>query len=372
MKILFLILLLVHGLIHLMGFTKAFQLAELSQLTKEISKPAGAFWLLTAILFLGAFALMLLRSETWWICAGIGVICSQVLIILSWTDAKYGTILNVIVIVPVLISFMSALPSSFQNRYRAEVRDRLSVTHQSSLVTESDIQHLPVPVQKYLRYTGAVGKPMVFNFRALNHGAMRRSLQSDWMDIKAQQYNFYDDRARLFYIEMTMFGLPLNALHAYIGPSATMRIEAASVVQIVDARGEKMNQSETVTMFNDMCCLAPPTLIDSAIRWEAVDSLTAKASFTNQGHTIAAVLSFNENGELVNFISNDRFLSGDGKTYLSYPWSTPVREYKEFNGRKVATYGEAIWHMPEGEFPYAKFNLSEIEYNCSVLKWNTE
>jgi hypothetical protein len=36
-----------------------------------------------------------------------------------------------------------------------------------------------------------------------------------------------------------------------------------------------------------MCLLAPATLIDPAIVWEAVDDRTARASFANAGHTIA-------------------------------------------------------------------------------------
>ena len=68
-----------------------------------------------------------------------------------------------------------------------------------------------------------------------------------------------------------------------------------------------MTQGETVTMFNDMCIMAPATLIDPAIDWEAVDAHTARARFTNAGHTIHAELSFNEAGELTNFVSDDRF-----------------------------------------------------------------
>jgi hypothetical protein len=197
---------------------------------------------------------------------------------------------------------------------------------------------------------------------------MRRSPQSDWTDISSQQYDFYGDPARLFYIESSLFGVPFNGFHRYVGKNATMQIKIASIVQIVDAKGEKMNQAETVTMFNDMCILAPATLIDKAIQWEPLDSLTVKASFTNQGYTVSAVLSFNQVGELVNFVSRDRFMSADGKTYLNYPWSTPVRDYKDFHGRKVATYGEGIWHTPEGEYSYAKFDLAEIEYNCREMK----
>jgi hypothetical protein len=76
------------------------------------------------------------------------------------------------------------------------------------------------------------------------------------------------------------------------------------------------------------------------------------------------MLEFNEIGELINFISEDRYYCEDGKTYLSYPWSTPVGNYIEINGRKLPSYGEAIWHMPEVEFCYAQFDLKKVDYNC--------
>ena len=42
---------------------------------------------------------------------------------------------------------------------------------------------------------------------------------------------------------------------------------------------------------------------------------------------------FNVKGELINFKSDDRYWSKDGKTVRRYQWSTPVREYRDFNGR---------------------------------------
>ncbi len=57
-------------------------------------------------------------------------------------------------------------------------------------------------------------------------------------------------------------------------------------------------------------------------------------------------------------------MSTDGKTYLNFPWSTPAKNYKDYNGRKVPAYGETIWHMPEGDYVYGKFNLKSVEYNC--------
>ena len=71
---------------------------------------------------------------------------------------------------------------------------------------------------------------------------------------------------------------------------------------------------------------------------------------------------------MIDFISNDGFYSAGGKTFTSYPWSTPARDYKDFGGRKVAGYVEAVWHTAEGEFSCGKFNLVDIEYNLKGLK----
>ncbi len=368
LKIIFCIIIIVHGLIHLMGFVKAFKLSPMEQLTQPISKPVGLLWLLAALLFLAAIFLFLLRHELWWIIAALAIIISQTLIIFLWRDAKFGTIANLIILLPVIVAFMNALPSSFQNVYKTEVQKRLKPITDISVVSEEDIKHLPDPVKKYLHYVGAIGKPKVHNCWVVFKGSMKRTIESNWMDICSRQYNFFDDPARFFYIKSALFGIPFDGLHAYAGNSAVMQIRVASLIQVVNARGEKMNQGENVTMFNDMCLLAPATLTDKNIKWETIDSLTVKARFTNNNITIGALIYFNEKGELTNFVSDDRYYCADGKNYYSYKWSTPVKEYKDFDGRKVPSYGEAIWHMPEGEFSYARFSTQEVKYNCLAYK----
>ena len=144
-----------------------------------------------------------------------------------------------------------------------------------------------------------------------------------------------------------------------------MQIKVASMFQVVEAKGEKMSHGETVTVLNDMCFMAPSTLISKNIQRETIDSLSVRAKFTDDKITVPAVLKFTRQGELINFISEDRYYCEDGKTYLSYKWSTPIKNYIDIKGSKVPSYGEAIWHIPyEGEFFHARFDLKEIEYNC--------
>jgi hypothetical protein len=172
-----------------------------------------------------------------------------------------------------------------------------------------------------------VGRPHVHNFRAHFTGQIKSKPDGAWMSMKAEQYDFFDEPARLFLMQASLYGIPFEALHLYLGPSATMQVKVASLVEVVDARGPKMNQSETVTLFNDMCLLAPASLIDANAEWQERDEHTVLAVFRNAGNTIRAELTFDSNGDLAGFASGDRFQSADGVTYRNLPWSTPVRDY---------------------------------------------
>jgi len=48
MKTFFAVFLVVHGLIHLLGTAKAFDVADIPQLTQQIARPLGILWLLAA------------------------------------------------------------------------------------------------------------------------------------------------------------------------------------------------------------------------------------------------------------------------------------------------------------------------------------
>lgn len=360
LKFLFPLLVLIHGLIHLMGFAKAFGYGNITQLTKDISKTAGIFWLLAAVGFIAVTALLFLKKESWPVVAIVSVLLSQVLIFTVWRDAKFGSIANLIVLSVAIVGWAS---QRFEAQFRKDVYANLQRTKtiQSDILTETDIQPLPLPVQKYLRYAGVVNKPKVKNMRIVFDGEMRDK-GKDWFPFRSVQYNFFDEPTRLFFMKAKMFGTTVPGYHHYQTGKASMDIRLFGLFPIVQAKGPEMNKAETVTVFNDMCLMIPATLIDKRIQWEPLDSLSAKATFTNAGNTISAVLYFNETGQLTNFISDDRYAIAEMKQYR---FSTPVKDYRLINGINVMAYGEAVWHYPDGEFVYGKFRLKSIEYNVS-------
>ena len=351
-----------------MGTVKAFGITEMPQLTQQINGPLGVLWLLAAVLLLATATSLFLWPQWWWVVGAAAIIVSQIVIVTSWTDASYGTIANVIILAGVTFGFLSQGPSSFRTAYDRAVAEGLTRATATPLLTEADLAPLPAAVQRYIRLHGAIGRPRVQNFRARFHGEIRSGPDARWMSFTGEQYNFYDQPSRLFLMDASMFGIPVQAFHRFIGSSATMRVKLASIATMVDAKGPEMDEAETVTLFNDMCVMAPGALIDRHIQWQEIDPHNVSASFTHLSHTIRAVLSFNDLGELTTFVADGRgALSADGKSTTTMPWSTPLSNYRAYGSYRLMAHGEGIWHAPAGEYSYLRFDLDTIEYNVGAL-----
>ena len=367
MRQLFAAILVLHGLIHLMGPAKAFRLAPLPQLTQPISPAMGMVWLMAALLFFATAGALFAWPRWWWAIGAAAVVVSQWAIGASWADAKFGSILNAVALVGVIFGLLAYGPASLRAQYDADVDQGLARSASVARVTEADIARLPAPVQRYLRVSGVIGQPEVWNVRARMHGRFRNGPDAAWMSFNAEQVNFFDRPSRFFYMTASRMLVPFQGYHRYEGASATMRVKVAALVPVLYEAGDEMTQAETVTMFNDMCLLAPATLVNPAIGWEQIDPRRVRASFTNAGHTIRAELVFTETGDLADFWSDDRRQgSADGKTMRALRWSTPVQGYGgygPFGAFRLIARGEARWHEPEAEYAYIQLEVDDVEYN---------
>ena len=347
-----------HGLIHLLGFAKALNPNNVTQLTRSIPMPVGLLWLLAAIVLIATVILFAVHTEYWWVIGIVALVLSQALICTAWSDAKFGTIPNIILLVMIVLAMGSTF---FENNYQKDVARNL-IDNRSpavSILTKADIEILPVAVQQYVTYSGSVGKPKVTNMNMIFQGEMRAK-GKDYFTFRSEQYNFFTEPARLFFMKANMFGLTVPGYHRYLEAKASMDIRLFGLISVATHKEGALNKAETVTLFNDMCLMAPATLIDKRIVWQEIDDRSTKATFTNRDISISAILYFNASHQLTNFISDDRTDVNESKQYR---FSTPVSNYENFNGYNLPSYGETVWHYPDGEFTYGKFNLTDVHYN---------
>ena len=268
----------------------------------------------------------------------------------SWADAKAGTIANVVLLFAVVHGWAAQGPRGALAEYRRRAGDALALAapRSADAVTEADLARLPAMVSAYIRQSDALGRPHVATLRARFHGRIRGGPTKPWMTFTGEQVNTYGPQpSRLFLMDAELIGLPIEVLHAFTTGTATMRVRALSLFTIVDAAGPEMDRAETVTIFNDMCILAPAALVDAPVTWQVLDDDHVRGSYTAGANTVTAELTFNDNHELIDFFSDDRTaVSTDGKTFTPQRWSTPISGYSDLAGARLGTVGECHWHAP--------------------------
>lgn len=278
---------------------------------------------------------------------------------------------KILLIMTLVLAFggKSTHSQNLRKTYKNVIADGLERTSGLSkdIITDEDLKDLPRLLQKHLKFAGVIGKERVYNVKIVFKGRMRSNPDDPWMHFTSEQYNFFDDPTRAFYIKAKKMGIPANGLHLYKNEKAFMKIKLAGLFKIIDESGPEMDQSETVTFLNDICFFAPARLLDEEIQWEEIDSTRLKATYTNGDQTVSAELIFNKEGKLVNFISNDRY-ELVGKEPVKRPWYTPVEEFGTFGDYRLPKQAGAWYKRPGLDFCYGEFTTVKVEYNCGRNK----
>lgn len=360
MRILFTLFAAAHGLIHLMGYTKAFGLANIQQLTKEISRPAGIFWMLCTLLFIAVAVLYLIKREWWLFFAVPAIVISQVLIIQSWPDAKFGTIPNFLILLVIIQAFA-------ENRFNKMVNSEINMLFEQTavrkeMITDDKLINLPMIVHTWLRKSGVIGKPVIQFVRLKQKGEMRTKQNSKWMKFSARQY-FTVEKPR-FVWQTTVHVLPMVTLSGrdeFMNGEGHLLIKLLSLFTIAKSGNDEKMNSATMIRYLAEISWFPSAALNQFIRWEPVDSFSARAIMDFQGVRAEGVFHFNPAGDFVRFTA-DRFM-GNGKNAKTEKWLVEATGYKEFHGYHIPNKNKVTWQLQTGDFNWATIEITEMDFN---------
>ncbi len=364
MRIMFLIIVLLHGLIHLLGFVKGFGFKEVKELTLPISKPMGFIWLTATIIFLTYGILYLANSKYAWFFGTVGVVLSQILIIIFWKDAKIGTIPNILILV---VSVSSFGYYRFQNLVHKETIRLIGHNKmvQNKIIDENDIKELPEPVKNWLRNSGAVGKPFISIGKVTQKAEMKmKPEQENWMTASAIQYTTFDNPAFIWKVDVKMNSLlNFQGRDKFENGKGEMLIKMNSLINVVNEQGKKLDEGTMQRYLGEMVWF-PSLALSPYITWVQINDTTAKATMSYKGTQGSGTFFFNEEGDFVKF-SAMRFkdIEPDSKRY---EWVLTVEAYKVFSDIKVPSKMKATWKLEEGDWTWLDLQIIDLKYNETV------
>ncbi|HEY9178958.1 MAG TPA: DUF6544 family protein [Flavipsychrobacter sp.] len=366
MKYIFALLIILHALLHLLGFVKEFKLAQISQLSGDtlvqLSDSArrfsGTLWIVACVVFLVAAGQYLRGSDSWWIWALSAAILSQVLIVLYWHDAKAGTVANIIILAVAVFGYGQW---SFNRMVYAEAEKVITeLSKEDKIVTVEMVQDLPAPVQHWLRSSGVVGKPLTYNLRLKQTGKMRTAPSQPWMAVEAEQYFNVEEPAFVWQVHARMKGMPVNGRDKYMDGQGNMLIMASGLIRIVDGSGMEINQGSMLRYMGEVCWF-PSAALSKYISWEEIDSNRARMVMNYKGLNAEGICTFDGEGRLLRFDAKRYMGSGNDATLND--WYAVCLEWKEMDGIIIPVKGTVNWQLPEGPFDYYHYTITELEYN---------
>lgn len=282
----------------------------------------------------------------------------------------YKTIIIIfeIIIITIFIVLIISLIGNifFDKKVKIEVSElfKSGMQNENKIIQKKDLQKLPLCVQKWLENSQVIGKEKILTAHFRQKGLMRMEEEKKWMPTEAEQDFTVDEPGFIWSAKIKAAPLfHIVGRDKYYEGKGNMKIKVLSFITVADESGMEIDQGTMIRYLAEMVWF-PTAALSSYIEWEEVDSNSAKAIMSYGGITASGIFIFNEKGEVINFIAK-RYMESNGQ-YVLKTWSTPMKDYKEFNGFRIPSKGEAIWKLESGDFCWYKVEITEAEYNKEI------
>lgn len=244
-----------------------------------------------------------------------------------------------------------------RQRLAEDVRsmERDDRSHSSEPVTDADLEPLPEPAQRYLRWARVLGRPRDRAFTARFVGRFRMRPDQRWMPYRSWQFNATDPVTRLIHMRVDVAGVvPMFGTDSYLDQRGRMHGKVLGLVTVADGAGPEFDMGELVTYVNDAAMLAPSMLLTPRCEWTPVDDDSFDLTFTDDNNTVRARMFVDDDGRLLDFRTDDRWFAGVDPPVRT-TWSTPIERWTtRRDGRPIPASGSAVWHLPDAEFTYVR------------------
>lgn len=225
-------------------------------------------------------------------------------------------------------------------------------------VTDGDLERLPEPVRRWLRYSGIIGRPIPATVRLRQAGELRIG-GGGWIPFTAEEYYSTAPPAFVWKARIRMApGVQVVGTDSYVDGRGRLEMRLLGVAPVATDSGTAVDEADLLRFLNEIMWFPAGALLPE-ISWEAVDDDSARATMTYAGASGSAVFSFDRDGRLTTMVA-DRY---DRESAAVVPWSTPIGSYGEFDGFRVPTSGEAVYARPDGDHSYIRLRITDVGYD---------
>jgi hypothetical protein len=248
----------------------------------------------------------------------------------------------------------------YQRQMASEIDALLSDARPTapSDVGERDLQIVPEPVRRWLRYSQVVERERPTTVRLRQKGQFQMD-RTGWLPYEAEQYFTTDPPAFLWKASFRM--LPLVSVvgrDQYRNGEASIQMRILSLLPVADKTGGGLNQGDLLRYLGELQWFPAAALADY-LTWEGLGADSARATIRYGGITASMTFFFGDDGRLL----EARAIRYNDARGRNERWVNRNDSDLEFGGIRVPAVGEARWEYDSGPYPYIRWHLTDLEQN---------
>ncbi|MDB9314472.1 hypothetical protein PN462_15270 [Spirulina sp. CS-785/01] len=242
-------------------------------------------------------------------------------------------------------------------------KDKKTILEQSKEISENFIEpakidSLPEPLSRYFHYVLPEQKRPINWVKIEQTGWFRTDPKQNWKPLKGEEYLTADPPSLLWLAKIKFLPfLNITVKDTYLNGKGHVWGQILPKINVVNMEGENINQGALIRCIAEMVWCPTALFPSHYLKWEAIDENSAQAIITHQGIETQAQFFINSTGQITE-IRARRY-----KDDTLQPWSGKCRGYQDYDGIKLPTDLEAVWNLPNGDFSYAKLQVTNIEFN---------
>ncbi len=247
-------------------------------------------------------------------------------------------------------------------KFNVDARALASSTHGYPIryFSRDMLAGLPQPVQNYLVQVIPRGFPMSEFVHLKHKGRFRTGPDKKWMAISGEQFYTLSVPGFIWRGKTALF----TADDRYFANEGSHNVKLFSIIPVSMNKGVWMDEGELLRWIAEHFWFPTNLLNLNLFRWENINERSSRLILRYRNHKIPVTVYFDESG-LLDHITCMRYM--DRKNLAK--WTRTVYNYQQIHGLYIPTRVKASWHLRDGLFTYADFELTEINYSPSPEKY---
>lgn len=221
---------------------------------------------------------------------------------------------------------------------------------------------MPLPVQNYLRSVIKDGTQLIRFATVKQKGEFRSLSQPKWGKLSATT-SFTGTIPGLIWDAMIYIS-PLSWTTAHLlynSGTGSGSMKFMGMFTMFDPRGKEVGFALLTRFLMEIVWVPTALITGPMLKWESINSNTARGVLTHDGKTISADFFFNDNNEVERIVTHDKYRD-TGTSYEREQCTMYCTDYKWFGEVKIPTSVRIEWNLEEDDFEYARINVTDLRY----------